>query len=229
MGVVLEAREVSMSFDGSTILDGISLEIEEGVSVAITGPSGVGKSTLLSILGLMLEPSSGEVLYRGKAVSRESDKERSQIRNAEFGFVFQSTQLIGSLNSLENVLVPALLGGRGGKEGRARELLEEMGLAERLYHYPHQLSVGQQRRVSIARALLLEPRVVFADEPTNDLDPNNAESVGDILYGFVSRGGSLVVATHDMSLASRSDRVYRMVSGGDGSSLLSGGALEIDA
>lgn len=207
---LLAARDITMSYGEAVILHSCSLEVEEGKSVVVTGPSGTGKSTLLSIMGLLLEPTSGAVLLDGLDVLPIGDDERCAIRNESFGFVFQSTQLIGTLTALENVCIPAFLCGKAGLESYARSLLCDMGLEDWMRHYPHQLSVGQQRRVSLARALLLRPRVVFADEPTNDLDRENAAAVGDLLFDLPKRGASLVLVTHDVELARRADVAYEL-------------------
>ena len=203
--MLLQAVNVSRSFGRDEILRDICLDLGPGESLAITGPSGSGKSTLLSLLGLLLEPTSGEVLFEGKTTRTLSDDQRSRLRNRSFGFIFQNPQLIGSLSVLHNVLVPARLARKRGLEDEARRLLTTLGLSHRLEHLPHQLSIGQKRRVAVARALLLEPVVVFADEPTNDLDAERAGQLGELLYQLPGQGRALVLVTHDRGLVGRAD------------------------
>lgn len=209
----LEAVQVTRRYDAETVIQDISLSVKRGESLAVVGPSGSGKSTLISILGLLLEPTSGEVRLDGRSLTGASDDERSQVRNRLFGFVFQHPQLIGSLSVLDNVLVPARLARRSGMEMAARQALDALGLGHRLIHLPHQLSIGQKRRVAIARALLLDPEVIFADEPTNDLDDRLAAEVGDYLLALPKLGKAVVLVTHDTALALRADRVFRIAHG----------------
>lgn len=204
--MLLHGEGLSKYYGDKGILDQVSLTLEENSSLALTGPSGSGKTTLLSILGLLLEPTSGTVFFHDKNITALSDHEKSSLRNESFGFIFQGTQLIGSLTVLDNVLVPGYLARRRGLETKAKKLLQELGMSHRLAYYPHQLSIGQKRRVSIARALLLDPVIVFADEPTNDLDPELSSWVGDYLLDLPSRGCSLVLVTHDHQLARRADK-----------------------
>lgn len=211
---MLEASGVTKRFGTETVLHDVSLRVSPGESLAITGPSGCGKSTLMSILGLLLQPTGGEVRFDGRNVAELSDDERSRLRNQSCGFVFQNPQLIGSLSVLDNVLVPARLARKRNLEVAAAKTLATLGLSHRLRHLPHQLSIGQKRRVAIARALLLEPSVVFADEPTNDLDPELTEQIGDYLLGLPRKGCALVLVTHDTGLAGRADRAVQIVDGG---------------
>ena len=209
----LTAVNISQCYGQETILHEVSLGVTLGQSLAITGPSGSGKSTLLSILGLLLPPTSGEVLFDGTATSTLSDDERSRLRNRTFGFIFQHPQLLGALSVLDNVLVPARFARQSGLEDEAKRLLTELGLAHRLAHLPHQLSIGQKRRVALARALLLEPRVVFADEPTNDLDTKHAGDVGRMLFELPKRGAALVIVTHDSGLWQHADHRVQLADG----------------
>ncbi|MBJ6724339.1 ABC transporter ATP-binding protein [Geomesophilobacter sediminis] len=211
--MLLEAQQIFKNFGAETVLRSVSLSVDRGESVAVIGPSGSGKSTLISILGLLLEPSGGEVRFDGRALTGIPDHERSRVRNRSFGFIFQNPQLIGSLSVLDNVLVPARLARLGGMESAARKTLEALGLGHRLKHLPHQLSIGQKRRVAIARALILDPAVIFADEPTNDLDERLAEEVGHYLLALPQQGKALVMVTHDRSLADQADRVLRIAQG----------------
>ncbi len=211
--MVLEAFGIQKAFAGDAILKEVSFGIAAGHSLAITGPSGSGKSTLLSMLGLLLQPTAGEIRFKGRNVSDLTDDARSRLRNQSYGFIFQNPQLIGSLSVLDNVLVPARLARRSGCEPEARRALESLGLGHRLKHLPHQLSIGQKRRVAIARALLLKPEVVFADEPTNDLDPELAARLGDYLLGLTKQGSTLVLVTHDAAFATRADRCFQVADG----------------
>lgn len=204
--MILSAENLCKSYGAEQILKDISLTVEPGQSIAVLGTSGRGKSTLISIMGLLLQPDSGTLSLDGENILQFDDASKSKIRNQDFGFLFQHTQLIGSITVLDNVLVPALLARKKGMEQRAKELLDNLGLSHRLYHYPHQLSIGQKRRVSIARALLLEPQIVFADEPTNDLDEENAELVGKQLFKLPEEGKTLILVTHDKDLAARAER-----------------------
>lgn len=209
----IECENVSKAYGEDPVLEGVSLRIEPGDSLAVTGASGCGKSTLLSLLGLLMEPTRGEILFRGKRVSALSDDAKARIRNSQFGFVFQNPQLIGSLSVLDNVLVPARLARRGGMRPKAEHLLEGLGLENRLRYLPHRLSIGQKRRAALARALLLDPTFVFADEPTNDLDPGLAAGVSDTLFDLPPEGKALVIVTHDAALAGRASRTIRICGG----------------
>jgi ABC-type lipoprotein export system ATPase subunit len=211
--MLIEAIGVTKRFENDTILNEVSLGIAAGESLAITGPSGSGKSTLMSMLGLLLHPTQGEIRFEGKNTSELSDNDRSKLRNRSYGFIFQNPQLIGSLSVLDNVLVPARLARKRGLETSTKRILESLGLEHRLRHLPHQLSVGQKRRVAIARALLLEPAVVFADEPTNDLDQELAGRIGEFLLELPRKGCALMLVTHDAGLAGKADRAVCIVEG----------------
>lgn len=210
--VSLEARSLGKSYGDAVILEDVSFEAKGGSSVAFVSPSGSGKSTLLSMLGLLLTPTSGEVLLDGRPVTGLDDSQASELRLSTFGFIFQHTQLVGSLRAVENVMVPAHFAHRpaAGSQARAEGLLESLGLGERLFHYPYQLSIGQKRRVATARALMMAPPILIADEPTNDLDADSTQSVADTLFDHVERGGLLLFATHDERLAARADRVMHL-------------------
>ncbi|MEN6437607.1 MAG: ATP-binding cassette domain-containing protein [Syntrophobacter sp.] len=211
--MLLESISITKRYGDDAILRDVCLRIEPGESVAITGVSGSGKSTLLSLLGLLLDPTEGELLFREKETSTLSDDEKARIRNCHFGFIFQNPQLIGSLSVLDNVLVPASLARKSHLRARAEIMLEDLGLKNRLKHLPSQLSIGQKRRVAIARALLLEPEVIFADEPTNDLDPGRAARIGDLLFDLPSKGKALVLVTHDPGLMRKASRTVRIGEG----------------
>ena len=203
---LLTIEHISKSFDDTPVICDTSFAVEPGDAIAFVSPSGSGKSTMLSMAGLLLTPDSGRILTQDGANALDlGDKELSHLRQRLFGFVFQSTQLIGSLRAIENVTAPA---GFAGKldfdvQERAEELLEQFGLKDRMYHYPHQLSVGQKRRVTVARALLLKPKILIADEPTNDLDDESATSVADALFDYAKAGNALLYATHVADLAKR--------------------------
>lgn len=186
--------------------------------MAILGPSGSGKTTLLGLLAGLDFPSEGEVELAGRRLSDLDEDGRAALRSSQVGFVFQSFQLVPTLTALENVLVPLELLGRpadaAGRAGRARDLLGRVGLAERLGHYPAQLSGGEQQRVGIARAFAGEPRVLFADEPTGNLDAETGQSIVELLFSLNrERDTTLVVVTHDLALARRADRIIHLEGG----------------
>ena len=203
---ILEIKGISKSFDDNEIIRDTSLSVNEGDTIAFMSPSGSGKSTMLSMAGLLLTPDAGSILVEGGTdAATLDDKALSGLRQRLFGFVFQSTQLVGSLRAIENVTAPAGFAGKlpFDPQERAAELLAQFGLSERMYHYPHQLSVGQKRRVAVARAMLLSPKIIIADEPTNDLDDESAASVADALFAYAKQGNALLYATHDAELAAR--------------------------
>lgn len=196
------------------VLRGVDLEIPSGKSIAIVGPSGSGKSTLLHVAGLLDKPDEGEVLVDGKDVFKLGDDAIAGLRNATCGFVYQFHHLLREFSALENVEMPARIGGKKVDAGRAKELLEAVGLGHRVTHYPHQLSGGEQQRVAIARALMNKPKLLLADEPTGNLDPHKADEVVEILFDLVKREGmSALIVTHNMELAKKCDFVYRMDDG----------------
>lgn len=210
---LLTVERISKSFGGNAIINETSFAVQAGDATAFVSPSGSGKSTLLSMVGLLLTPDTGRILTaNGCDALALPDKELSRLRQRLFGFVFQSTQLIGSLTALENVTAAAGFAGRLDFKPQERgvELLERFGLAERIHHYPHQLSVGQKRRVAVARAMLLQPAVIIADEPTNDLDEESAAAVADALFEYAAAGNALLYATHVPQLASRAKTVMVM-------------------
>ena len=189
------------------ILKGISLNIPAGQFVAIVGASGSGKSTLLGLLAGLDTPSSGEIWLDGVPIHNMAESELATVRGTKIGFVFQSYQLIATLTALENVLLPYELNADGSGLARARSLLDEVGLAQRMDHYPIQLSGGEQQRVALARAFIVEPPIVMADEPTGNLDTANGKLVLDLLLKRNKKAGTtLVMVTHDLDVASRADR-----------------------
>ena len=189
------------------ILKGIDLLVPQGQFVAIMGSSGSGKSTLLGLLAGLDSPTEGQVLIDGLDISRMEEDRLAQVRGRKIGFVFQSYQLIPTLTAFENVLLPFELNARGDGKGRARALLESVGLGGRMHHYPVQLSGGEQQRVALARAFVLEPPIVLADEPTGNLDTTNGQHVLDLLTTRQREAGTtLVMVTHDPQIAARADR-----------------------
>ena len=211
---ILEAENIKKSFfkgqQEVEVLSGVNLSIEHGKTIAIIGPSGTGKTTLLQILGMLDQPSSGNVKVRGEIVSKLSDKKISRLRNQFFGFIFQFHHLINEFNALENTMMPLLVRRDSIKLARekAKQLLAEIGLSDRFYHKPSELSGGECQRVAVARALIAKPLVVLADEPTGNLDPDTAEKVFDGLINLNhSIGSSLIVVTHNHDLANKLDQV----------------------
>ncbi len=198
------------------VLSGLDLEIDKGERVAIVGESGVGKSTLLHILGTLDRPTGGEVWFDGENLTRKSDRELAHFRNREVGFIFQFHHLLPDFSALENVMMPALIAGTSTDAARRRatQLLERVGLAERLTHRPGELSGGEQQRVAVARALVQEPRAVLADEPTGNLDPTTGEGVQNLLLELNREHDiTLVVVTHSATLAGAMDRTLRLRAG----------------
>lgn len=188
------------------VLRGVDLEVPPGQKVFLCGASGAGKTTLLYVLGGLEKPSSGDVLIHGQSLYHVPAKQRALARNRTMGFVFQHYFLLPELTALENVVLPAMIGGRNA-EARARELLERVGLGGRLDHLPTELSGGEQQRVAIARALINDPGIIFADEPTGNLDATTGEGVIGMLLSVVEESKkTLIVVTHDTGLAARGDR-----------------------
>ena len=216
--VMLRARGVShridLGQDTLTILQGVNAEINRGESVAIVGRSGSGKTTLLGLLAGLDTPTEGTVELDGSMISQLSEDERAQLRARRVGFVFQSFQLLPALTALENVMPPLELAGMKTPEKRARELLERVGLGERLTHTPRQLSGGEQQRVAIARAFASEPAILFADEPTGNLDNRTGQDISNLLMALnQEQGTTLVMVTHDEQLAARCARQFHIEAG----------------
>lgn len=225
---ILSLRNIERSYvQGSRrirVLQGVSTDLHAGQTVALVGPSGSGKSSLLHIIGLLEKPDNGSVLIDGKACIELSDRERTLIRRSEIGFVYQFHQLLPEFSAVENVVIPQLICGTKKKTARhqAEELLTALGLEERLHHRPAELSGGEQQRVAIARAVVNRPRLLLADEPTGNLDPETGKRVFKQLLKITQATGlAAIIATHNHSLAKSMDRVLRLDNG-----LLKEGLLE---
>ena len=213
---MIQLHGITKSFGSLQVLRGIDLQVNRGEVVAIVGPSGAGKTTLLQIMGTLDRPDEGEVIIDGENVSRLSATKIAHFRNKNIGFVFQFHQLLPEFTALENVMIPALIGGTSKKEARqrAQELLDFMGLADRAEHKPNQLSGGEKQRVAVARALANNPAVVFADEPSGSLDTHNKEELHRLFFDLRDRmGQTFVIVTHDEALASQTDRTIHMLDG----------------
>ncbi|MEM7206715.1 MAG: ABC transporter ATP-binding protein [Pseudomonadota bacterium] len=216
--IILKAADVTRRVNSPngdlTILDSVGLTIRKGEAVAIVGPSGSGKSTLLGILAGLDNVTEGEVWLDGLSLSSASEDDRSRLRAGRVGFVFQSFHLLPGLTALENVALPLELANEANPRARANSMLAEVGLAERVDHYPNQLSGGEQQRVALARAFAIEPSVLFADEPTGNLDKSTGDQVADAMFELRrQRNTTLVLVTHDPNLANRCDTVMRMEAG----------------
>ena len=217
-GSVLKAehltKQVASPEGPLTIVHDVSLDIASGEAVAVIGPSGAGKSTLLALLAGLDVPSSGRVLLAGEDLTRLDEDGRARVRAKRVGFVFQAFHLIPSLTALENVMLPLELAGLAGAREAAREALRTVGLSQRTAHYPRQLSGGEQQRVALARAFVTRPAVLFADEPTGNLDTVTGGRVGELLFELNAHSRTtLVLVTHDRDLASRCERTVRMDAG----------------
>ena len=215
---MLEARQLTKEYRSGehtlTVLRDVSFTIPDGAFVAIVGPSGSGKTTLLGLLAGLDVPTRGGVWLDGADLTHLSEDKRAQLRGAKVGFVFQSFQLIPTLTALENVQVPLELRGDDGAPARARELLARVGLGDRTDHFPNQLSGGEQQRVAIARAFSNAPRLLFADEPTGNLDSDTGERIVELLLTLNRESGTtIVLVTHDLTLAGRAQRVIRLADG----------------
>jgi putative ABC transport system ATP-binding protein len=215
---VLSATEVSKTVDGPdgrlTILDRVSLDVARGASLAIVGASGSGKTTLLGLLAGLDRPSAGSVSLAGQPLDKLDEEARARIRRRLVGFVFQSFHLLPALNAEENVMLPLELEGSGDAASRARDALARVGLDARRHHYPHQLSGGEQQRVALARAFVHGPELLFADEPTGNLDQRTGAAVSDLLFALNRENATtLVLVTHDVALAGRCERSLRLADG----------------
>ena len=196
------------------ILRGLDFTVAPGERVAVVGPSGSGKSTLIAVAAGLERPTRGQVRLLGQDLARLDEDGRAKLRRGRVSLVFQAFHLLPNMTALENVAAPLEIAGKPGASRLAREWLDRVGLAARLTHYPHQLSGGEQQRVALARALAARPTLLFADEPTGNLDLANAQHVAELIFTLVAESGAaLVVVTHDESLAARADRIVRMADG----------------
>ena len=213
---MIKATNISKHFGDLHVLKNIELKIQESEIVSIIGPSGAGKSTLLQILGTLENPSNGEIHYQNTNIAQLSKRKLAQFRNENIGFIFQFHHLLQEFSALENVCIPAFIGGasKANSEKRAAELLTRLGLEDRLTHKPSELSGGEQQRVAVARALINGPKVVFADEPSGNLDSENAIALHQLFLELRKEfNQSFVIVTHNLELAKLSDRTLKMKDG----------------
>ena len=213
---MIKLEGITKSFGSLQVLKGIDLEINKGEIISIVGPSGAGKTTLLQIMGTLDEPDAGVVQIDGTMVRRMKEKELSAFRNKNIGFVFQFHQLLPEFTALENVMIPALIAGVSSKEAheRAMKILDFMGLVDRASHKPNELSGGEKQRVAVARALINDPAVILADEPSGSLDTHNKEDLHQLFFDLRDRlGQTFVIVTHDEGLAKITDRTVHIVDG----------------
>ncbi len=213
---MIEAKGIYKAFGPLEVLKGIDLTVDNGEVVAIVGKSGAGKTTLLQIMGSLDKPTKGEVLIQGTSLQTLSDKDLSVFRNRHIGFVFQSHQLLPEFSALENVMLPALIAGIPNSKARCRgeELLDYLGLKDRLSHKPGELSGGEKQRIAVARALMNKPDVIFADEPSGSLDSQNKSELHKLFFDLRKEfGQTFIIVTHDESLAQMSDRTIHLADG----------------
>lgn len=207
-------KSVEINGDSLAILRGISLEVKSGQTIALLGASGSGKSTLLGLLAGLDLPTSGEIWLNGLPFHQLNEEARAAARAADVGFIFQSFLLVPSLTALENVMLPAELAGVSDAKQKAQQWLAHVGLSERMSHFPSQLSGGEQQRVAIARAFISEPKILFADEPTGNLDTKNGDHIADLLFTLNrEQGTTLVMVTHDLQLAQKCQTIMTMSAG----------------
>ena len=215
---ILEARNLTRTYTSGgrslTVLDNVSFQLARRATCAIVGPSGSGKTTLLGLCAGLDSPTSGAVWINGVSLNELNENQRALLRNQHTGFVFQNFQLLPNLTALENVMIPAELRGERGVGERAQQLLSRVGLGDRMEHYPSQLSGGEQQRVGLARAFINRPQILFADEPTGNLDAETAARVVDLIFELNAElDTALVLVTHDLDLARRTDRILRLRGG----------------
>jgi len=213
---MITAKQITKSFDTLTVLKGIDLEIRRGEIVSIVGPSGAGKTTLLQILGTLDKPDAGKIVYDNADVGRLNDKDLAFFRNKNIGFVFQFHQLLPEFTALENVMIPALIGNIKQQEAKkkAKEILDFLGLKDRMSHKPNELSGGEKQRVAVARALINKPSVIFADEPSGSLDTQNKEELHKLFFDLRTElNQTFVIVTHDEQLAKSTDRIIHIMDG----------------
>ena len=213
---MIKAKNIKKSFGTLEVLKGIDLEIPSGNIYSIVGASGAGKTTLLQILGTLSKPDSGEIYYNNKKISSLSEKQLSSFRNKEIGFVFQFHHLLPEFTALENVCIPSFIGkeSRASAEKKAKDLLDYLGLTDRITHKPSELSGGEKQRVAIARALINSPSVVLADEPSGNLDSSTRNELHDLLFKLRDDfGQTFIIVTHDDHFAERSDKIIHIKDG----------------
>lgn len=213
---MIDVKNITKSFGKLQVLKGINLHLDKGEVVSIVGPSGAGKTTLLQIIGTLDKPDSGSVVIDDTDVSNLSQKKLADFRNLNIGFVFQFHQLLPEFTALENIMIPAFIAGKSHKEAKARaqELLDFMGLADRAFHKPNELSGGEKQRVAVARALVNNPAVILADEPSGSLDSKNKAELHQLFFDLRDKfGQTFVIVTHDEALAALTDRTIHMKDG----------------
>lgn len=218
MSTILTAKNINKVYRSGTrelaVLKDIDFEVQRGQSLSIIGPSGSGKTTLLGLCAGLDNPTSGDILLCGEAINKKTENEKAELRNKKVGFIFQNFQLIPTLTALENVMIPLELLGDKSARKISSELLDRVGLGDRMNHYPSQLSGGEQQRVSIARAFSNTPEVLFADEPTGNLDEETGDSIETLLFNLnKEEKTTLVIVTHDLELAAKTDRMIRLKGG----------------
>ncbi len=213
---MIKATNIHKSFDTLEVLKGVDISVQKGEIVSIVGPSGAGKTTLLQILGTLDKPNAGQVFLNNTDISKLGENELAAFRNKNIGFIFQFHQLLPEFTALENIMIPALIGGRDKKKtlARAKELLDYLQLTDRSEHKPSELSGGEKQRVAVARALINQPDIILADEPSGSLDSKNKEELHKLLFDLRDKFGlTIIIVTHDKELAALSDRVITMKDG----------------
>ena len=217
--MILEAKDIFKTYKGVnkdlTVLDNINFQVDKGEILAIVGPSGSGKTTLLGLCAGLDNPTSGTLNLAAEPISKMTENEKADLRNRKVGFIFQNFQLLPTLTALENVMIPLELQGRSkGASEKAKDLLERVGLGGRHHHYPSQLSGGEQQRVSLARAFSNDPEILFADEPTGNLDEETGQIVEKLLFELnAEKQTTLIIVTHDLELANKTDRIIKLKGG----------------
>ena len=216
--IVLHCERLTKTYQSGekplTVLDDVSFQAEQGTSVAIIGPSGSGKTTLLGLCAGLDIPTSGTISLMGFKLNAMDEDDRAYVRNQFVGFVFQNFQLLPTLTALENVMVPMELRGEKNISAKAKDLLSRVGLSDRFHHFPTQLSGGEQQRVALARAFITSPRILFADEPTGNLDEENAQQITDLIFEMnKAEKTTLILVTHNLDLAQKTERILQMKGG----------------